>query len=85
MFVGNLPHKATKYSISKLFGHKVKSVRLIDKQKTKTVYGFVDFNSIKSLDAAIGKSWELNGCQLTVEKAAKLPGTLFSNIYSSKT
>ena len=82
MYIGNLPHKATKYSVSKLFGHKVKSVVLIDKQKTSTVYGFVDFNSIKSLDAAIGKFWELDGCQLTVEKATKLPGTFFQTYFA---
>ena len=62
VFVGNLPHKATGDSILKLFGDNTKSVRIPTSR-----YGFVDFKSIESRDAAFAESWELDGRQLIVE------------------
>ena len=69
MFVANVPFKATEDSISKLFGDDVKSVQLKGKRKgINKAYGFVEFNSIESRDAAVGKSWEFDGHKLKVNK-----------------
>ena len=75
MFVKNLPFKATEDSIWELFGDNVKSVRLPTDRETGRVkgFGYVEFNSIESLDAAVGESWELEGRQLTVDKAGNKP------------
>ena len=70
LFVLNLPNKATGDSVLELFGDNAKSVRILTDR-----YGLVVFNSIESLDAAIGESWELNGRQLTVTKDIKSSGT----------
>ena len=68
MFVANVPFKATEDSISKLFGDDVKSVRFAGNPKTRNkCYGFIEFNSIESRDAAFAESWELDGRQLIVE------------------
>ena len=74
MHVGNVPYEATENSILELFGNIVKSVQLKGKRKgINKAYGFVEFNSIESRDAACGKSWELDGHQLIVEQADKKP------------
>ena len=63
MVVENLPYKATGDSILELFGNNAKSVQIATNR-----FGFVNFNSNESRDAAIDKSWELDGCQLRVDK-----------------
>ena len=79
MFVKNLPFRATEDSIWELFGDNVKSVRLPTDRETGKVkgFGYVEFNSIESLDAAVGESWELDGRQLTVDKAGNKPSGTF--------
>ena len=75
MFVKNLPFRATEDSIWGLFGDDVKNVRLPTDRETGRVkgFGYVEFNSVSSLEAAVGKSWELEGRELTVDKAGNKP------------
>ena len=82
MFVKNLPFKATEDSIWELFGDNVKSVRLPTDRETGRVkgFGYVEFNSVESLDAAVGESWEMDGRSLTVDKAGNKPsGMLYTS------
>ena len=76
LFVWNLPNKATGDSVLELFGDNAKSVYIPTRR-----YGFVEFNSIESRDAAIGKSWELDGCQLNVQKANSKQSGTFSQCF----
>ena len=93
MFVKNLPFRATEDSIYSLFGDGVKSVRLPTDRETGRVkgFGYVEFSSAGSLDAAVGKSWELEGRELHVDKAGNKPSgmslfliELFTNAIPSK-
>ena len=80
MFVKNLPFRATEDSIWGLFGDDVKNVRLPTDRETGRVkgFGYVEFNSVGSLEAAVGKCWELEGRELTVDKAGNKPSGKFN-------
>ena len=75
MFVKNLPFAATEDSIYELFGDGVKSVRLPTDRETGRVkgFGYVEFNSVESLESAVKETWELDGRSLTVDKAGNKP------------